>query len=53
LVSLAFWGLCWGVTGMLLAVPLTATLKIVWENMAFTRPLAILMAEGEMTSWSR
>ena len=47
LVSLAFWGLCWGVTGMLLAVPLTAMLKIVWENMAFTRPLAILMAEGD------
>jgi AI-2 transport protein TqsA len=47
LVSLAFWGLCWGVTGMLLAIPLTAMLKIVWENMAFTRPLAILMAEGD------
>ena len=47
LVSLAFWGLCWGVTGMLLAVPLTAMLKIVWENMAFTRPLAILMAKGD------
>ncbi len=47
LVSLAFWGLCWGVTGMLLAVPLTAVLKIVWENMAFTRPLAILMAERD------
>jgi AI-2 transport protein TqsA len=47
LVSLAFWGLCWGVTGMLLAVPLTAMLKIVWENIAFTRPLAILMAEGD------
>ena len=47
LVSLAFWGLCWGLTGMLLAVPLTAMLKIVWENMAYTRPLAALMAEGD------
>ena len=47
LVSVAFWGLCWGVTGMLLAVPLTAMLKIVFEHMAFTRPLAVLMAEGK------
>ena len=47
LVSLAFWGLCWGLTGMLLAIPLTAMLKIVWENMAYTRPLAALMAEGD------
>jgi hypothetical protein len=27
--------------------PLTAVLKIVWVNVAFTRPLAILMAERE------
>jgi AI-2 transport protein TqsA len=47
LIALSFWGLCWGLTGMLLAVPLTAVLKIVWENLAFTRPLAILMAEGD------
>jgi AI-2 transport protein TqsA len=47
LVSLAFWGLCWGLTGLILAVPLTAMLKIVWENMALTRPLAALMAEGD------
>jgi AI-2 transport protein TqsA len=47
LLALAFWGLCWGMTGMLLAIPLTAMLKIVWENMAYTRPLAALMAEGD------
>ena len=45
LVALAFWGLCWGVVGMVLAVPLTVMLKIVWENIALTRPLARLMAE--------
>ncbi|CAN5239055.1 AI-2E family transporter [soil metagenome] len=45
LVSLSFWGLCWGITGMLLAVPLTVMAKIVMENIAFTRPLAILMSE--------
>ena len=46
LVALAFWGLCWGAVGMVLAVPLTVMLKIVWENIALTRPLARLMAEG-------
>ena len=39
LVALAFWGLCWGVMGMVLAVPLTVMLKIVGENIALTRPL--------------
>ena len=45
LVALAFWGLCWGVVGMVLAVPLTVMLRIVWENIALTRPLARLMAQ--------
>jgi len=47
LLCLAFWSLCWGLTGMLLAVPLTATLKIIWENVPYTRPLAALIAEGD------
>ena len=46
LIALAFWGLCWGVVGMVLAVPLTVVLKIVWEGTPLTRPLARLMAEG-------
>ncbi|QEH33275.1 AI-2 transport protein TqsA [Aquisphaera giovannonii] len=45
LIALAFWGLCWGVVGMVLAVPLTVVLKIAWENMPGTRPLARLMSE--------
>ena len=45
LVALAFWSLCWGLTGMVLAVPLTVMLKIIWENVSITRPLARLMAE--------
>lgn len=44
LVALAFWALCWGVVGMVLAVPLTVMVKIVCENVALTRPLARLMA---------
>jgi AI-2 transport protein TqsA len=45
LVALSFWGLCWGLTGMLLAVPLTVMGKIVLDNVPFTQPVARLMAE--------
>lgn len=44
LVALAFWGLCWGVVGMVLAVPLTVMIKIVCENVSLTRPVARLMS---------
>ena len=44
LIALAFWALCWGVVGMVLAVPLTVMVKIVCENVALTRPLARLMS---------
>jgi AI-2 transport protein TqsA len=43
LIALSFWGLCWGLTGLVLAVPLTAMLKIILESAAGTRPLARLM----------
>ena len=45
LVALAFWGLCWGLVGMVLAVPLTVMLKIVFENIGLTLPLARTMVE--------
>lgn len=45
LAALSFWGLCWGVTGMFLAIPLTSMLKIVLENIDASRPIAGLMAE--------
>jgi AI-2 transport protein TqsA len=43
--ALAFWGSLWGLTGMLLAVPLTVMLKIVAEHLDATRPLARLLSE--------
>jgi len=45
LFALAFWGYCWGLTGMLLAVPLTVMVKIVCEHMDATRPLAKLVSD--------
>ena len=46
LFSLAFWGQCWGLIGVFLAVPLTVVAKIVLENVAFTRPFAELLGDN-------
>ena len=44
LVSLITWGWLWGVWGMFMAVPLTATIKIVLENIETFRPVSVLMS---------
>lgn len=45
LIALAFWGQVWGLIGMFLAVPLTVMVKIMLENVAFTRPFAELLGD--------
>lgn len=45
LLSLIFWGWLWGPWGMVLAVPITSTIKILCENVKPLRPVAILMSE--------
>ncbi len=50
IVSLIFWGWLWGVVGMILAVPLTATIKIFFENIDSLRPIAVLMGSVNGTS---
>ena len=44
LLSLIFWGWLWGIMGMILAVPLTATIKIIFENIETLKPFAILIS---------
>lgn len=44
LLALVFWGLLWGVVGMLLAAPITAVLRIVLGRLELTRPVAELLA---------
>ena len=44
LLSLSFWGVLWGVVGMILAVPLLMVFKIVLDNIPETRPIATLMS---------
>jgi predicted PurR-regulated permease PerM len=45
LLALSFWGWLWGVVGLLLAVPLTVSLKIILERIELTRPIAVLMSD--------
>ncbi len=44
LLALAFWGLLWGIVGMVLAVPIVAMLRIVLSHFSTTRSLANLLA---------
>jgi predicted PurR-regulated permease PerM len=43
LFSLIFWGWVWGITGMFLAVPIAAILKIICGSIEPLKPFAILM----------
>ncbi len=50
LLMLVFWGLIWGVVGMLLAAPITAVLRIVLARFETTRPVANLLAGRPLAS---
>jgi len=51
LLSLLLWGFLWGIPGMLLAVPITAVLKILFDRSEITAPMARLL-EGRATGAS-
>lgn len=44
LLALAFWGTLWGIPGAVLAVPLTASLVIVFAEVDKTRPAAVMLS---------
>jgi len=44
LMALIFWGMLWGIVGMLLATPMTAVLKIFLSKRESTAPLARLLS---------
>jgi AI-2 transport protein TqsA len=52
LLSLMIWGAIWGVVGTLLAVPLTASLKMLLERTDLTAPVAEVLA-GRLRPTSR
>lgn len=45
IMSLAVWGALWGVTGMLLSVPITVAMIIIFSQFPSTRGIAILLSE--------
>lgn len=45
LITLAVWGVMWGITGMLLSVPITVILIIIMAEFPSTRPFAILLSQ--------
>ena len=52
LLALAFWGLLWGITGMVLAVPIVATIKIVLARFG-TTPSDCRFTGGSFAGHSR
>jgi predicted PurR-regulated permease PerM len=45
IVALAFWGMIWGLVGMMLAVPITAVFVIMLSQIPSTRFMAIILSE--------
>ena len=43
IVSLIFWGFIWGPVGMVLAVPISATIQIVCTNIDSLKPIGVFM----------
>jgi predicted PurR-regulated permease PerM len=38
-VALLFWGWLWGAVGLILAIPITATLKVICDNVDSLQPI--------------
>ncbi|WP_185154295.1 AI-2E family transporter [Fulvivirga sp. M361] len=45
IIALSFWGAIWGVTGMILSVPITVIMVIVFSQFPATKPIAIALSE--------
>jgi predicted PurR-regulated permease PerM len=46
LLAIVFWGWLWGVIGVVLAVPLTVTLQIIFDHVEGLRPVAVLLGDA-------
>ncbi|MEE9393331.1 MAG: AI-2E family transporter [Planctomycetota bacterium] len=47
LLALAFWGWLWGITGMILAAPITVTVKLVLQQFDSTASIARLLGDPQ------
>lgn len=43
--ALSFWGVLWGVTGMLISVPVTVIIVIICSHFEKTRSIAIMLSD--------
>ena len=50
ILALSIWGAIWGVTGMILSVPITVITIIVFSQFEDTKPIAILLSEKGQVS---
>ncbi|HBE72983.1 MAG TPA: AI-2E family transporter [candidate division Zixibacteria bacterium] len=46
LLSLALWGMVWGISGMMLCVPMTAIAMIILSHIPQTRPVAVILSRN-------
>ncbi len=53
IISLSFWGVIWGVVGMVLSVPITVILIIIFSQFESTRRVAILLSEKGVVDAAR
>jgi predicted PurR-regulated permease PerM len=52
-IALLFWGWLWGGIGLLLAIPITATMKIIFDHIASLRPYGKWMGTNSLSSQRR
>ena len=45
ILSLTLWGAIWGITGMILSVPITMIMILIFSQFDSTRGVAILLSE--------
>ena len=45
IISLSFWGVIWGIVGMILSVPITVVMIIIFSQFESTRHVAILLSD--------
>lgn len=45
IIALSFWGAVWGVTGMILSIPITVIMVIIFSQFPNTRSVAIMLSE--------
>lgn len=45
ILALSFWGAIWGITGMILSIPITVIMAIIFSQFDKTKPIAIILSE--------